>query len=221
VTFAGYSGDYGNVVIIENDKGIVSKYAHCQSMLVSVGQIVKKGDVIAKVGSTGSASSPHLHLEIQKDGEYLNPLFFAETGNVSVTPVYDYAGEPMGDGTYAALIEEAEKYLGYPYVWGGSTPATSFDCSGYVSWVLTQSGVRNTGRLTAQGLYNICTPVSPADARPGDLVFFTGTYSSTNPVTHVGIYVGGGRMIHCGNPIQYTSIETPYWQSHFYAFGRV
>jgi cell wall-associated NlpC family hydrolase len=129
----------------------------------------------------------------------------------------------MGDGSYAALIPEAEKYLGYAYVWGGSSPATSFDCSGYVSWVLTQSGVKNTGRLTAQGLYNICNPVSPTDARPGDLIFFTGTYSATTPVTHVGIYVGGTpkRMIHCGDPISYVSIETTYWQNHFYSFGRV
>jgi cell wall-associated NlpC family hydrolase len=108
-----------------------------------------------------------------------------------------------------------------PYRWGGSSPATSFDCSGYVSWVLTQSGVKNIGRLGAQGLYNICAPVSPADAQPGDLCFFTGTYSAATPVTHVGIYVGGGQMLHCGSPIGYASINTSYWQSHFYAFGRI
>ena len=115
--------------------------------------------------------------------------------------------------------EEAEKYLNYPYVWGGSNPSTSFDCSGFVSYVLTNSGLVNTGRLGAQGLYNVCTPVSRANAQPGDLIFFVGTYD-TPGVSHVGIYVGDGVMLHCGDPIQYTSINTSYWQSHFYAFGR-
>ena len=117
------------------------------------------------------------------------------------------------------LITEAEKYLGYPYVWGGSNPDTSFDCSGFVSYVLTNSGLVNTGRLGAQGLYNVCTPVSKANAQPGDLIFFVGTYD-TPGVSHVGIYVGDGVMIHCGDPIQYTSINSSYWQQHFYAFGR-
>jgi len=125
----------------------------------------------------------------------------------------------LEDETFATLIEEAEKYLNYPYVWGGSNPSTSFDCSGFVSYVLTNSGLVNTGRLGAQGLYNVCTPVSRANAKPGDLVFFTGTYD-TPGVSHVGIYVGDGVMLHCGDPIQYSSINTSYWQSHFYAFGR-
>jgi len=125
----------------------------------------------------------------------------------------------LEDETFATLIEEAEKYLNYPYVWGGSNPDTSFDCSGFVSYVLTNSGLVNTGRLGAQGLYNVCTPVSIANAKPGDLVFFVGTYD-TPGVSHVGIYVGDGVMLHCGDPIQYSSINTSYWQSHFYAFGR-
>ena len=125
----------------------------------------------------------------------------------------------LADETFATLIEEAEKYLNYPYVWGGSNPSTSFDCSGFVSYVLTNSGLVNTGRLGAQGLYNVCTPVSRANAQPGDLIFFVGTYD-TPGVSHVGIYVGDGVMLHCGDPIQYTSINTSYWQSHFYAFGR-
>ena len=125
----------------------------------------------------------------------------------------------LEDETFATLIEEAEKYLNYPYVWGGSNPSTSFDCSGFVSYVLTNSGLVNTGRLGAQGLYNVCTPVSRANAQPGDLVFFVGTYD-TPGVSHVGIYVGDGVMLHCGDPIQYSSINTSYWQSHFYAFGR-
>ena len=125
----------------------------------------------------------------------------------------------LADETFATLIEEAEKYLNYPYVWGGSNPSTSFDCSGFLSYVLTNSGLVNTGRLGAQGLYNVCTPVSRANAKPGDLIFFTGTYD-TPGVSHVGIYVGDGVMLHCGDPIQYSSINTSYWQSHFYSFGR-
>ena len=132
---------------------------------------------------------------------------------------YDIPPSALEDEIFVTLITEAEKYIGYPYVWGGSNPNTSFDCSGFVSWVLTQSGVCNTGRLGAQGLYNISTPVSSANARPGDLIFFVGTYD-TPGVSHVGIYVGGGKMLHCGDPIQYADINTSYWQSHFYAFGR-
>ena len=132
---------------------------------------------------------------------------------------YDIPAEALADETFAALITEAEKYLGFPYVWGGSSPGTSFDCSGFVSWALTNSGVCNTGRLGAQGLYNISTPVSSPNARPGDLIFFVGTYD-TPGVSHVGIYVGGGMMLHCGNPISYANINTSYWQSHFYAFAR-
>lgn len=132
---------------------------------------------------------------------------------------YDVNPEYLNNEKFATLITEAEKYLGYPYVWGGSNPDTSFDCSGFVSYVLTNSGLVNTGRLGAQGLYNVCTPVSKANAQPGDLIFFVGTYD-TPGVSHVGIYVGDGVMIHCGDPIQYTSINSSYWQQHFYAFGR-
>ena len=130
---------------------------------------------------------------------------------------YDLPPEALENTQFAAMIREAEKYLGYPYVWGGSSPSTSFDCSGYVCWVLNHSGWR-VGRTSAQGLYNLCTPVSRSNARPGDLVFFKGTYK-TNGVSHVGIYVGENRMIHCGNPISYTNINTQYWQSHFFTFG--
>ena len=123
------------------------------------------------------------------------------------------------DETVQAIMEEALKYEGWTYVYGGDSPSTSFDCSGFVSYVLTNSGLVNTGRLGAQGLYNVCSPVSSADVKPGDLVFFVGTYD-TPGVSHVGIYVGDNVMLHCGDPIQYTSINTSYWQSHFYAFGR-
>jgi hypothetical protein len=133
---------------------------------------------------------------------------------------YGDVGSPMGDGSYAALITEAERHLGKPYHWGGFGP-NSFDCSGFVSYVLIHSGVRNTGRLTAQGLFNISTPIPRSEAQPGDLIFFSGTYAASHPVTHVGIYVGDGRMIHAGNPIGYQSIETSYWKRHFYSFGRL
>ena len=142
-------------------------------------------------------------------------------GKYITNPPDEYTVNPayLSDAKFATLIEEAEKYLNYPYVWGGSNPDTSFDCSGFVSYVLTNSGLVNTGRLGAQGLYNVCTPVSKANAQPGDLIFFQGTYD-TPGVSHVGIYVGDGVMLHCGDPIQYTSINSSYWQSHFYAFGR-
>ena len=125
----------------------------------------------------------------------------------------------MSDKTFAAMMAEATKYLGYPYVWGGSSPETSFDCSGYVSWVINHSGW-NVGRLGAQGLYNICTPIPASEAKPGDLVFFEGTYDTTG-VSHVGIFVGDGEMIAAGDPIGYSDITTSYWKSHFYAFGRL
>ena len=132
---------------------------------------------------------------------------------------YDIPPEALADEQFAAMIAEAEKYLGFPYVWGGSNPTTSFDCSGFVSWVINHSGW-NVGRLTANGLLNISTPVSSVNAKPGDLIFFQGTYN-TSGASHVGIYVGGGMMIHCGDPISYASINTSYWQSHFYTFARL
>ena len=132
---------------------------------------------------------------------------------------YDIPPEALDDEVFASIIKEAEKYLGYPYVWGGSSPSTSFDCSGFVSWVINHSGW-DVGRLGAQGLCNICTPVSSANVKPGDLVFFTGTYD-TPGVSHVGIYVGNNMMIHCGDPISYANLNSSYWQSHFYRYGRL
>ena len=147
------------------------------------------------------------------NSDYVDKYITNPPDEYTVNPAY------LSDAKFATLIEEAEKYLNYPYVWGGSNPDTSFDCSGFVSYVLTNSGLVNTGRLGAQGLYNVCTPVSKANVQPGDLIFFQGTYD-TPGVSHVGIYVGDGVMLHCGDPIQYTSINSSYWQSHFYAFGR-
>ena len=134
---------------------------------------------------------------------------------------YEIPPEALSDERFVRMITEAEKYLGYPYVWGGASPTTSFDCSGFVSWVINHSGNGwNYGRLTAEGLRNVCTYVSPSEAKPGDLIFFQGTYDTAG-ASHVGIYLGNGMMIHCGNPIQYASIEISYWQQHFYCFGRL
>ena len=147
------------------------------------------------------------------DSEYID-LYFR---NPSLE--YDIPPAAMEDEQFAAMITEAEKYLGYPYVWGGSSPSTSFDCSGFVCWVINHSGW-NVGRTSAQGLYNICTPVSSANVKPGDLVFFKGTYD-TPGISHVGIYVGNSVMIHCGDPISYTNLNSNYWQTHFYTYGRL
>ena len=158
-------------------------------------------------------------------------LYMATLGNrPDLFPGSDYVGKYTGDPvehevpeeyltdeTFSALLTEAEKYIGYPYVWGGSSPSTSFDCSGYLSWVLNQCGW-NVGRLGAQGLYNYCTPTS--SPQPGDLVFFVGTYD-TPGVSHCGLYVGDGWMLHCGDPISYANLNSSYWQSHFYAYGRL
>lgn len=132
---------------------------------------------------------------------------------------YDVPPEALEDEQFAAMLAEAEKYLGFPYVWGGSSPSTSFDCSGFVSWVINHSGW-DVGRLGAQGLCNLCTPVTAANAKPGDLVFFKGTYD-TPGVSHCGIYVGNGMMIHCGSPISYANLNTSYWQEHLYCYGRL
>ena len=132
---------------------------------------------------------------------------------------YDIPTEALADEKFAAMVQEAEKYLGYPYVWGGSSPSTSFDCSGFVCWVLNHSGW-SVGRTTAQGLCDYCTPVRASDARPGDLVFFVGTYD-TPEVSHVGIYVGNNMMIHCGDPITYSNLNSVYWQQHLYCYGRL
>ncbi len=132
---------------------------------------------------------------------------------------YDVPPEALADEQFAVMLKEAEKYLGYPYVWGGSNPSTSFDCSGFVSWVINHSGW-DMGRLTANGLLGVCTPVSSSNAKPGDLIFFQGTYDTAG-ASHVGIYVGNSMMIHCGNPISYANISSSYWQSHFYTYARL
>ena len=230
VTTVTYDASYGNYVVIEDSNGYCTKYAHMDTLSVSAGQTVTHGTTIGTTGNTGSSTGSHLHIECLYNGEYYNPLFYFDVGEGTLYGESPGGGGSPGnvippdsydDATVQALMEEAARYLGYPYVWGGSSPSTSFDCSGFVCWVFTNSGVHNLPRTTAQGIYDQCTPVSAADAKAGDIIFFTGTYNSPGPVSHVGIYCGNGVMIHCGDPIKYASINTPYWQSHFYSFGRL
>ena len=227
VTAAAYDSHYGNYVVIEVD-GYTTKYAHMDTLSVGAGQTVEKGTVIGTTGNTGSSTGSHLHIECLYDGEYYNPLFYFDVGEGTLygetpggLPGNAIPPDAYDDASVQALMEEAAKYLGYPYVWGGSSPSTSFDCSGFVCWVFTNSGVHNLPRTTAQGIYDQCTPVSASDAKAGDIIFFTGTYNSAGAVSHVGIYCGNGTMIHCGDPISYASINSSYWQSHFYSFGRL
>ena len=144
---------------------------------------------------------------------------YPNASTVKEPTYYEIPPEALKDETFAAMIAEAEKYVGFPYVWGGSSPSTSFDCSGFISWVVNHSGW-NVGRQTAQGLYSLCTPVSPEQARPGDLVFFVGTYDTAG-MSQVGLYVGNSVMLHCGSPISYTNLNSSYWQQHFYCYGRL
>lgn len=160
-------------------------------------------------------------LELKGNKPYLwDDIYSGNDGGYDPGSDYTIPGEALSDPAFAALITEAEKYLGFPYVWGGSSPSTSFDCSGFVCWVYTNSGVYNLPRTTANGILSQCARVSAADAKPGDLIFFQGTYN-TSGASHVGIYVGNGMMIHCGDPIKYASINTAYWQQHFYTFARL
>ena len=217
-------------IVTGSKHGYCTKYAHMDTLNVSAGQTVTHGTTIGTTGNTGSSTGSHLHIECLYNGEYYNPLFYFDVGEGTLYGETPGGGGSPGnvippdsydDATVQALMEEAARYLGYPYVWGGSSPSTSFDCSGFVCWVFTNSGVHNLPRTMAQGIYDQCTPVSAADAKAGDIIFFTGTYNSPGPVSHVGIYCGNGVMIHCGDPIKYASINTPYWQSHFYSFGRL
>ena len=146
---------------------------------------------------------------------------YPNASTVKEPTYYEIPPEALEDETFAAMIAEADKYVGYPYVWGGSSPSTSFDCSGFVCYVYTHSGVHNLPRTTAQGIYNQCAHIPMSEAKPGDIIFFTGTYNSPGPVSHVGIYVGNNMMIHCGNPIQYARTDSSYWSQHFYAIGRL
>ena len=137
-------------------------------------------------------------------------------------PKYEIPPEALEDEQFAAIIKEAEKYLGFPYVWGGSSPSTSFDCSGFVCWVFCKSGVCDVGRMGANGLYSLCSDVSKEDARPGDLVFFEKTMGAdVKGITHVGIYVGNDMMIHAGDPVGFADLKSEKWSKRLYGFGRL
>ena len=224
VRFAGNSGGFGLLVELDDGNGLVSRYAHCSVILVTQGQAVSRGDVIALVGSTGDSTGPHLHLEIIRNGRHLNPMFFAITGDDGsghLPPVLsNNPGPPMSAEVFAILYAEARSHLGTPYVFGANGP-DAFDCSSFICWIFTHSGVWHLPRTTAQGIFNQTTPIPSTMARPGDLIFFTRTYSTTDTITHVGLYLGDGRMIHAGSPVNIASINTPFWQNHFFAFGRI
>ena len=189
VTQAAYDSYYGNYVVITDSKGYTTKYAHMDSLTVSAGQSVKKGDTVGESGNTGSSTGSHLHIECLYNGEYYNPLFYFEAGTQTIygeTPGGTGGGtgnvippDSYDDATVQALMTEANKYLGMPYTFGG-TPPSSFDCSAFVCWVFSNSGVHDLPRTTAQGIYDQCTPVSAADAKAGDIIFFTGTYNAVS-----------------------------------------
>jgi len=222
VTRVGYDADgWGNFVVIDNGAGVQALYAHCHAVLVSQGQSVTEGQVIAIVGNTGASTGPHLHLEVIRHGRHLNPLFFVVTGcegNLSGLQYGD--ARPLTPEEFAILYAEARSHLGKPYVYGANGP-NAFDCSSFVAWVFRHSGIYPLQRTTAQGIFNQSTPIPFSHISPGDIVFFTRTYSTTDTVTHLGIYVGEGRMIHAGRPVNITSIHTPFWQNHFFAVGRL
>ena len=220
VTSVGYDADgWGNFVVIDNGEGIQALYAHCHVVLVSSGQGVSEGDVIATVGNTGASTGPHLHMEVIRHGRRLNPLFFVVTGYDGGSFAYG-THPPLTPEQFAILYAEAVSHLGKPYVYGANGP-NAFDCSSFVAWVYRVSGIYPLQRTTAQGIFNQSIPIPMGALMPGDIVFFTRTYSTTDTVTHLGIYLGGGLMIHAGSPVNITSIHTPFWQSHWFAAGRL
>lgn len=248
VMAAGSAAGYGNYIEIQScGSGVpmVSKYGHLSEIGVSIGQRVKTGDPIGKTGSTGSMTGSNLYMELEYDGIYYDPVFYMQYGETTLNgepqvfgvengsrgnPASGYtpadpitpAGPGVGDADFQTLIAYANTFLGTPYRMPCSPPST-FDCSGFVCYVFTNSGVRNTPRTTAQGLYNQCTPVAAADAKPGDLIFLQGTYNPGDGriVTHVAIYCGDGKAIGAGDPVKYVNVNSSYWKQHFYAYGRL
>lgn len=207
----GTVSDISNgTITLENEKGYKVKITNCSNARVSEGSVVKEGDVIAKVNSQGSVRVSFTYRRTS-----FNPYFYLNIGEGSV-----YVGGGNVSAKAGALITEAMKYRGVPYVWGGYSPS-GFDCSGFVSYAINHCGAGwNIGRLTADGLRGICRSVPSSQAQAGDLIFFQGTYD-TPGASHVGIYLGNGEMIHCGKPVQITSINSSYWQQHFLSFGRL
>ena len=176
-------------------------------------------DAVAR--SFGFSTDQMQRYEILVETKGNKPYLFADDIYAHGEPPMEYEipADALTDEQFAAMMAEAQKYLGYEYVWGGSNPTTGFDCSGFVSWVLNHSGW-HVGRQSANGLHNLCSPVSRGEAKPGDLIFFQGTYA-VNGASHVGIYVGNNMMLHCGNPISFARMDTNYWNNHFYGFGRL
>lgn len=214
VTSASYNDSYGNYVILEDSDGYEIRYAHLNSISVSAGASIEKGDEIGTVGSTGNSTGNHLHIELLHNGERLNPIYYFETGEGSI-----YGGDVEYSSEAARrLCEYAVQFLGTPYVWGGYSPS-GFDCSGFVSYCLTNSGALNIGHATTWGLLAAMHTIPESEMMPGDIIFFQGTYNA-DPPTHVGIYLGNGQMVHSGHPNQITSIADAYWQQHWYCVGR-
>lgn len=197
------------VIALKNEKGYTVKIGGCTNFTVPVGTEVTKGQPIAQIGSAGKMT-----LSFSYRNNSFNPYFYLNVGSIM-----DFV-EVEATGKAAQLIAKAEQYLGTPYVWGGYSPS-GFDCSGFVSYVVNNCGAGfNFGRLTAESWRQQCSTISASQARPGDLIFFQGTYN-TSGASHVGIYLGDGKMIHCGNPVKISSINTAYWQQHFYCYGRI
>lgn len=200
----------GGAITLESEKGYRVKITNCTNIRVSEGESVEEGDVIAKVNSQGN-----VRISFTYRWTSFNPYFYLDVGEGSV-----YGAGGNVSARAGALINEAMRYRGVPYVWGGYSPS-GFDCSGFVSYAINHCGAGwNVGRLTAEGLRGICRSVPSSQAQAGDLIFFQGTYN-TPGASHVGIYLGNGQMIHCGKPVQVTSINTSYWQQHFMCFGRL
>ena len=197
------------VITLKNEKGYTVKIGGCTNITVPVGTEVTKGQPIAQIGSAGKMT-----LSFSYRNNSFNPYFYLNVGSILDSV------EVEATGKAAQLIANAEQYLGTPYVWGGYSPS-GFDCSGFVSYVVNNCGAGfSFGRLTAESWRQQCSIISASQARPGDLIFFQGTYN-TSGASHVGIYLGDGKMIHCGNPVKISSINTAYWQQHFYCYGRI
>lgn len=197
------------VITLKNEKGYTVKIGGCTNIAVSVGTEVTKGQPIAQIGSAGKMT-----LSFSYRNNSFNPYFYLNVGSILDSV------EVEATGKAAQLIAKAEQYLGTPYVWGGYSPS-GFDCSGFVSYVVNNCGAGfSFGRLTAESWRQQCSIISASQMRPGDLIFFQGTYN-TSGASHVGIYLGDGKMIHCGNPVKISSINTAYWQQHFYCYGRI
>lgn len=199
----------GGTITLQNEKGYTVKIGGCSNYSVTAGTAVTKGQPIAQISNSGIMT-----LAFSYRNTNFNPYFYLDVGSLSSSVGTEASGKA------AQLIEKAEQYLGTPYVWGGYDPS-GFDCSGFVSYVVNNCGAGfNFGRLTAESWRRQCTIISASQAKPGDLIFFQGTYN-TSGASHVGIYLGDGRMIHCGNPVKISSINTAYWQQHFYCYGRI